>query len=327
VNGQADVVSRGPDPTAVPSGWKVATAAPVVLSTLIVLASVLLGLSKPSLSPVILTLGALLVVGAILANVRGRQTGARWHTLLEGKPLAFTFLVLLAILAGGVAELLPSIVIKREIPLLPTEAQAEQESAVVAGTGYSPEVDPARVQRPYSPLELEGRDIYVREGCYVCHSQMIRPFRHETLRYGDFSRAEEFIYDRPFQWGSKRTGPDLHRVGGKYPNLWHYQHMIDPRSTSPNSNMPPFDFLKGRRMDYGRTVGKLAAMRRLGVPYSDEEILAAEATALSQAALIREDLQKQGVNIEPDSELIAIIGYLQRLGRGPQPVAAAQGGN
>ena len=328
VNGQAEVPARAPEPAGTPSGWKVATAAPVIMSTLIVLTAVLLGIAKPSISPVVLTLGALLLVGAVLVNLRAHRTGKRWHTLLEGKPLAFTFLVLFAILAGGMAELLPSIVIRREIPLLPTGAGAtEGETAIVLGTGYKPDIDPARVQRPYSPLELEGRDLYVREGCYLCHSQMIRPFRHETLRYGDFSRAEEFIYDRPFQWGSKRTGPDLHRVGGKYPNLWHYQHLIDPRSTSPGSNMPPYDFLKQRPLNYSRTVGKLAAMRALGVPYSDEEILGAEETALSQAALIRADLREQGVNIDADSEMIALIGYLQRLGRGPQPVTAAKGGN
>jgi cytochrome c oxidase cbb3-type subunit I/II len=180
-------------------------------------------------------------------------------------------------------------------------------------------VDPQYVQQPYSPLELEGRDLYVREGCYNCHSQMIRPFRHETLRYGAYSRAEEYIYDHPFQWGSKRTGPDLHRVGGRYPNLWHYEHLRDPRSTSPGSNMPPYAFLKEARMDYGHTPAKMAALRKLGVPYEDAEILGAAGTALSQAQLIVDDLAGNDVTVDRESELVALIAYLQRLGRGPQP--------
>jgi cytochrome c oxidase cbb3-type subunit I/II len=175
------------------------------------------------------------------------------------------------------------------------------------------------MQQPYSPLELAGRDLYVREGCYNCHSQMIRPFRHETLRYGAFSRAEEYVYDHPFQWGSKRTGPDLHRVGGKYPNLWHYQHLLDPRSTSPGSNMPNYPWLKTDRTDFARLPGKLDAMRKLGVPYTDAQILGAPEVAASQARLITADLATNGVQIPEDAEIVSLIAYLQRLGRGPQP--------
>jgi cbb3-type cytochrome c oxidase subunit II len=257
--------------------------------------------------------------------------------------------VLFAILAGGVAELIPTIVLRHEIPLTPTTAAAavvapgekgEEESTWLRAAvtseaktegmrgpaGFETDADPQRVQQPYSPLELEGRDIYVSEGCYTCHSQMIRPFRHETLRYGDFSRAEEFVYDRPFQWGSKRTGPDLHREGGKLPNLWHYQHMRDPRSTSPGSLMPSFAWLAEEELDFSRTAGKLAVMRKLGVPYTSEQILAAERTALSQAGLIRADLEKNAVTISERSRLVALIAYLQRLGRGPQPTGVeAQG--
>jgi cytochrome c oxidase cbb3-type subunit I/II len=174
-------------------------------------------------------------------------------------------------------------------------------------------------QQPYSPLELEGRDIYVREGCYNCHSQMIRPFRHETLRYGEYSRMEEFVYDHPFQFGSKRTGPDLHRVGGKYPGLWHYEHMRDPRATSPGSNMPPYEFLLHKKVKFERLPGKLAAMQKLGVPYPDDRVYAAAEEGRSQAGLITRDLEQNGVTVDPESDMIAIIAYLQRLGRGPQP--------
>jgi cytochrome c oxidase cbb3-type subunit I/II len=154
---------------------------------------------------------------------------------------------------------------------------------------------------------------------------MVRPFRHETLRYGEYSRAEEFVYDHPFQWGSKRTGPDIHRVGGRYPNLWHSEHMMDPRSTSPGSNMPPYPWLRTQSVNYDKTAGKLAAMRTLGVPYTDEQILGAKRTALSQAALIAKDLEDQGARIDPNSDLVALIAYLQRLGRGPQPTGVQEG--
>ena len=153
---------------------------------------------------------------------------------------------------------------------------------------------------------------------------MIRPFRHETLRYGEYSRASEFRYDHPFQWGSKRTGPDLHRVGGKYPNLWHYQHLMDPRSTSQGSNMPVYAWLKTRKVDFTKTRGKMIAMRKLGVPYTDEDIADCQDVAKSQGTLIASDLQANAVTIEPDCKMVAVIAYLQRLGRGPQPVALEQ---
>jgi hypothetical protein len=153
---------------------------------------------------------------------------------------------------------------------------------------------------------------------------MIRPFRHETLRYGDYSRAEEFRYDHPFQWGSKRTGPDVHRVGGKYPNLWHYQHLMDPRSTSQGSNMPLYSFLKGKTVDFGKTRGKMITMRKLGVPYTDEEIASCVDMAQSQAQLIAADLGTNAVTIDPGSRMVALIAYLQRLGRGPQPITATR---
>jgi len=229
---------------------------------------------------------------AYLLSKRDAKAGRpSWFGVIERRPLAFTVLVLVAILIGGVAELLPTILVRQAVPV----------------TGAA--------QKPYTPLELQGRDIYVREGCYVCHSQMIRPMLAEYVRYGEAARAEEFIYDHPFQWGSKRTGPDLERIGGRYPSLWHYTHLMDPRATSPGSNMPSYSWLATGHVDRALAPRKLALMRRLGVPYSDAEIDGAEAAASAQAATIVSDLATNGVEADPDSEMVALIAYLQRLGR------------
>lgn len=294
--------------------WSLVRGWPVVFSALVILAAIGLALSNPITSPIFLSLGAVFTVGAILVAGAQRRVQGRWHRLLEGRPLAFSLLALLAVLVGGVAELLPTIATQYQAPVMAAMA----DSTMVPATDMA--VEAPYLQEPYSPLELEGRDIYVRDGCYVCHSQMIRPFRHETLRYGEYSRAGEFRYDRPFLWGSKRTGPDLHREGGKYPNLWHYQHLMDPRSTSPASNMPVYAWMKTREVDFNKTRGKLIALQKLGVPYSDETIDRAVQLARSQADLIQTDLAQQSVEIDADSELIALIAYLQRLGRGPRPL-------
>jgi cytochrome c oxidase cbb3-type subunit 2 len=156
--------------------------------------------------------------------------------------------------------------------------------------------EPVAGLKPYSPLRLEGRDIYVREGCYVCHSQMIRPFRAETERYGHYSVAGEYVYDRPFQWGSKRTGPDLQRVGGLYSDEWHRVHLINPRDVVPESIMPGYPWLQKNPLDGGDIQAKMQTLRTLGVPYSDEEIEAAP-----QA-------------LEGKTEMDALIAYLQGLG-------------
>jgi len=169
---------------------------------------------------------ALVVVAAFILTVKkmDRPAGMPWHEALEGKPLLFTVFVVLAILIGGAVQIIPAVTVKAAVPL--------------------------RIEaKPYTALELAGRDIYVREGCYNCHTQMIRSLAAESLRYGPHSEAWESQYDHPFQWGSKRTGPDLARVGGKYPDLWHYKHMMDPRSTSPGSLMPLYDFLAVNRVD------------------------------------------------------------------------------
>ena len=211
------------------------------------------------------------------------------HKWLESRPGKFAVLATVAILIGGLVEFIPTFLIKSNIPTI---------SSV----------------KPYTPLELQGRDIYVREGCYVCHSQMIRPFRSETERYGEYSKAGEYVYDHPFQWGSKRTGPDLHRVGGKYPNVWHYLHMSDPRSISPGSIMPPYEWLYEQDIDAGSTSAKISAMRTLGVPYPDGYEQVAEEELRKQADKIAEDLKKNGLMADSNKEIIALIAYLQRLG-------------
>ncbi len=232
------------------------------------------------------------LVGYWAIKLSGGSAGL--HRLLEGRPLLFTVFTLIAILVGGVAEIVPSVVISK------TDGHASQT-------------------RPYTPLELEGRDIYLREGCYNCHSQMIRPMRFETQRYGDRSTLADSAFDHPFQWGSKRTGPDLAREGGKYPNLWHYQHLLDPRSTSPGSNMPPYAFLADGRVDLSRTRSKVGVMKMLGVPYDAAQVADAEGDARAQATGVVADLAQSGITVAPDSELVALVSYLQCLGKKTPP--------
>jgi cytochrome c oxidase cbb3-type subunit I/II len=245
----------------------------------------------------VLIMGFVLLLGELawILSRRDRESAnpaPSWFGIIERRPLSFTVLTLVAILIGGVAELLPTLLVKQAVP-----------------------AHTANAQHPYTPLELEGRDIYVREGCYVCHSQMVRSLTADTARFGDYSKPEEFIYDHPFQWGSKRTGPDLHRLGGRYPNLWHYTHLLDPRSTTPGSNMPSYRWLEDGRVDTKTTPHKLAVMQKLGVPYSNDEIDAAEAAEHAQADAVVTDLASQGVTVRWDSEIVALISYLQRLGR------------
>lgn len=218
--------------------------------------------------------------------------GRGWHYKLEGKPLVFSGLTLVAVVIGGLVEMIPMVAIESNVPTI---------TAV----------------KPYTPLELEGRDIYVREGCYNCHSQMVRPFRDEVVRYGEYSKSGEFVYDRPFQFGSKRTGPDLHRLGGKYPHLWHYRHMENPQSIVAGSIMPAYPWLYENHIDKSRTKKKLKVMRSLGVPYSDEEVTMAVPNLELQARKIAKELIEQGVNDDPNlekKEIIALIAYMQKLG-------------
>jgi cytochrome c oxidase cbb3-type subunit I/II len=212
------------------------------------------------------------------------------HRRLERKPVLFMVLALVAILIGGIVEMIPTFTISSNIPKI------------------------ASVQ-PYTALELQGRDLYIREGCVNCHSQTVRPFRSETARYGEYSKAGEFVYDMPFLWGSKRTGPDLHRLGGKYPNKWHFDHLLDPTITSPGSIMPAYPWLIEQTLDNKLLDKKMNAMRVLGVPYSEEEIQNAFTDLQKQADEITADLAANQVEVRSDSEIIAMIAYLQRLGK------------
>jgi cytochrome c oxidase cbb3-type subunit I/II len=172
-----------------------------------------------------------------------------------------------------------------------------------------------RRQIPYTALELAGRDIYVREGCYNCHSQMVRTLVPDVLRYGDYSRLGESIYDHPYQWGSKRTGPDLARVGGKYPNVWHLRHMEDPRSISNGSNMPTYPWLLSNNLDTSVLPAKLSAQRTLGVPYPNWTPEQIDRRVTEQAKEIAADLRQAGAYVAPEKEIVALIAYLQHLGK------------
>lgn len=224
-----------------------------------------------------------------------------WHAILEKNVIIMAVATLIVVSIGGLVQM---------VPLYYSEQT----------------IEPVEGMRPYTPLELAGRNIYVREGCYTCHSQQIRPFRDEIERYGHYSLAAESMYDHPFQWGSKRSGPDLARVGGKYSNDWHVAHMIDPRSVVPESIMPPYSFMADRELDFWDIGDHMATLRTVGVPYSEEQIASALADLKSQANGNRGDPDALLVRYpnavigdfdgDPDriTELDAMIAYLQMLG-------------
>ena len=220
-----------------------------------------------------------------------KHKGEHWHRWIERRSLTLSTFTLIAVLIGGMVEIFPMLLVDENVPKIATV-------------------------KPYTPLELEGRDIYIREGCVGCHSQMIRPFRSETERYGEFSKSGEFIYDRPFLWGSKRTGPDLHRVGKKYTDSWHYNHMLDPQAMSPGSIMPPYPWLLEDDLDLSLVNGKIEALQLLKTPYPDNYPENAIADLKRQAKQISENLHKEGVKQDQleDKEIVALIAYLQRLG-------------
>jgi cytochrome c oxidase cbb3-type subunit I/II len=223
-----------------------------------------------------------------------------WHRPLEGRWITFTLATFAAVIVGGLVLLVPPFLLQGTIAPLPG-------------------------LRPYSALELEGRDIYIREGCNTCHSQQVRPLQTETARYGAYSLAGEGTYDRPFLWGSRRTGPDLARVGGKYPDSWHWLHFRAPRDIEPRSNMPSFAFLTQRELDTQLTRRKLAALAMLGHPYSQAEIEGAEAAVHAGAAAIADSLRRDGIAVDEvgaKSEAIALIAYLQSLGHAVRAGAA-----
>lgn len=221
------------------------------------------------------------------------SNGGGWHHALESKPVLFSALALIAILIGGAIELVPTFLIKSNIPTIATV-------------------------KPYTPLELHGRDIYIREGCVGCHSQMVRPFRSEVQRYdpkaAEYSKAGEFVYDHPFLWGSKRTGPDLHRVGAKYADSWHYRHMLAPTEVSTGSIMPAYPWLYEQVIDKNATAGKINALRTVGVPYEEGYEQVANEELEIQSKKITDGLKIEGYDIPSEAEIVALIAYLQRLG-------------
>ncbi len=227
---------------------------------------------------------------ASLEKVHSKHSSEHWHRVIERKPIQMLLISLVVVIIGGVIEMIPTFLIQSNIPTIASV-------------------------KPYTPLELQGRDIYIREGCYTCHSQMIRPFRSETARYGEYSKAGEFVYDHPFQWGSKRTGPDLARQGGKYPDSWHYNHMLDPRSMAQQSIMPNYEWLLDDNLDTSTTGAKIRAMIVLGVPYEKGYDKIANRDLMVQANQIVENLKKDKIETLPDKEIVAIIAYLQRLGK------------
>jgi cytochrome c oxidase cbb3-type subunit I/II len=226
---------------------------------------------------------------APLAVTEEPEKGEHWHRWIERKPIQLLVGSLIMILIGSLVELIPTFMVKSNVPTI-------------------------EAVKPYTSLELEGRDIYIREGCVGCHSQLVRPFRSETERYGEFSKSGEFVYDHPFLWGSKRTGPDLHREGGKYPDSWHYHHMREPQSMSPGSIMPAYDWLYEQTLSTSQTQAKLNAMKKLGVPYTDAEIANAVADLNTQSKAIQARLAEEKIKVSADKEIIAMIAYLQRLG-------------
>jgi cytochrome c oxidase cbb3-type subunit I/II len=250
-----------------------------------------------------------LAEAAALERVTSKRVkGEGYHTWLERRPVQLTLLATVAILIGGIVQIVPTLVVKSNIPTITSV-------------------------HPYTPLEMEGRDLYIREGCVGCHSQMVRPFRSETERYGEYAKAGEFVYDHPFLWGSKRTGPDLLRVGGKYSDSWHFNHFYDPQSTSPGSIMPSYKWLINRELDKSKTEKKMEVMVKLGVPYSEEDIARAQEWMAEQGAEIEQNLyadpefvrvyeaEKQyalenGIEFTEmrNREVVAVIAYLQRLG-------------
>lgn len=220
------------------------------------------------------------------AVVHGKEY---WHKWIERRPVQMLVFSFMLVAIGGLLELIPTFLIKSNIPTI---------SSV----------------KPYTPLELQGRDLYISNGCYVCHSQMIRPFRDEVARYGEYSKAGEFVYDHPFQWGSKRTGPDLARIGNKYPDSWHYNHMLEPQSMSPGSIMPAYAWMLDNPIDTSSTPAKIRAMQKLGVPYPEGYDRMANKELMQQAETIRTKLAADKIKTPANREIIAMIAYLQRMG-------------
>jgi cytochrome c oxidase cbb3-type subunit I/II len=245
-------------------------------------------------------IGTALCVLLAIGHFQSRgKDWADWYDKLLLNALPFTVLTFLSVAVGGLIQIIPMLTIERRL-------QTED-----------------RVSAVYTPLELAGRDLYVREGCYTCHSQMIRTLVPDVMRYGDYSRLGESIWDHPYQWGSKRTGPDIARVGGKYNHAWHFDHMRDPRSISTGSNMPTYTWLHENNTDYAVLPAKIRVQRTLGVPFPNWSPAEVDALAKAQAKQIAKELRDQGRYTEPDKEIVALISYLQSLGRKWEPNATA----
>jgi cytochrome c oxidase cbb3-type subunit I/II len=237
------------------------------------------------------------VPAPVPAGAWARFVSLGWHRRWEGLPITFTVLTALAVVIASLFEIIPTFLIKSNVPTI------------------------ASVQ-PYTPLELAGRDLYIREGCFNCHSQMVRPFRYETERYGDYSKPGESVFEHPFLWGSRRIGPDLAREGGKYPDLWHVRHFQNPRAISPKSIMPAYSHFMTNALDFERIQSRVDAMAMLGVPYGDA-VNNAAALARTQAQAVAGSIAQAGGETGLESrEIVAIIAYMQRLGRDAQALAS-----
>ena len=244
-----------------------------------------------------------------LEKTAASYEGEHWHRKIERKPIQFLVISFIVVAIGGAVEFIPAFLVKSNIPTIASV-------------------------KPYTPLELIGRDLYIREGCNNCHSQMIRPFRHETERYGEYSKAGEFVYDHPFLWGSKRTGPDLAREGGRNPDSWHFKHMYEPERITTGSIMPRYSWMFTDEMELSSLEGKINAMRTLGVPYEVgyEKIakadLVAQAKKIADNLLQDDDVQKMmkvdNLTKIENKEIIALIAYLQRLGTDIKNAPVAQ---
>jgi cytochrome c oxidase cbb3-type subunit I/II len=271
--------------------------APVIYTTLALLGSFIWMFTSGWLN-IIGLVGTMLCVMLAIGHFQTRGTKwGEWYDRLLVNALPFTVLTFLSVAVGGLIQIIPMLTIDRRL-------QTED-----------------RVARVYTPLELAGRDLYVHEGCYNCHSQMIRTLVPDVMRYGDYSRLGESIWDHPYQWGSKRTGPDLARVGGKYNHAWHYDHMENPRNISTGSNMPAYTWLKDNPTDYAVLPTKIRVQRMLGVPFPNWSPAMIDTLAKEQAKDIAKELRAQGRYVDPDKEIVALIAYLQCLGQTSQPAA------
>ncbi|HVZ63149.1 MAG TPA: cytochrome-c oxidase, cbb3-type subunit I [Lacunisphaera sp.] len=303
VNGTIEVYVEEPNPAETLGAGGTFFNAPVVFSILgLLLACVWLFTSGwlNLLGFFALALCVLLAIGHF--ESRGTAWSA-WYDKLLVNAMPFTVLVFLSVAAGGMIQIIPMLTIDRRL-------QTEDRVAAV-----------------YTPLELAGRDLYVREGCYNCHSQMIRTLVPDVMRYGEYSRLGESIWDHPYQWGSKRTGPDLARVGGKYNDAWHYDHLQNPRQISVGSNMPTYPWLFTGTTDYAALPAKIRVQKMLGVPFPNWSPALIDTLAKEQAKQIAKDLRDQGRYVDPDKEIVALISYLQCLGKKWQPATTAAVGS